>query len=113
MSAKKESKTKTTKKESKTKVEKVEQKQVVKKVKKESFLPSFGNTDAWLLLTRKVSEYYTEEVYGMRIPKKGCLVKTTVFFGDKVSTDITFIADVRISESKNDKGEVIARTLIK
>ena len=75
----------------------------------------WGNGDMFKLLSKAYSEEegWMKSTKAMEIKLLGCVVQVTTQQGDNIAEALTFIPAVKISETIDDKGKVIARELIK
>lgn len=80
-----------------------------------SDLVFWGNGDAWKLLGKASSkkEGWMKSSKAYEIEGSGCVVQVTTQQGTNVAEAVTFVPNVKIEETKNDAGLVIARKLVK
>ena len=75
----------------------------------------WGNGDMFKLLSKAYSEEegWMKSTKAMEIKLLGCVVQVATQQGNNIAEALTFIPAVKISETIDDKGKVIARELIK
>ncbi len=75
----------------------------------------WGDGDMFKLLSKAYSkaEGWMKSTKAMEIPQIGCVVQVTTQQGDNVAEAVTFVAGVKISETKDDDGNVVSRRLTK
>ena len=78
-------------------------------------LKVYGDGDMFKLLSKASSrtQGWMKSTKAMEIPGVGCVVQVTTQQGDNVAEALTFVPGVTIFETKDDKGVVIKRNIIK
>ena len=74
----------------------------------------WGDGDTFKLISKAYSEKekWMKSTKAMHIKGAGCVVQVSTQQGDNVAEALTFVAGVKIEESKDRDGNVIARSLV-
>lgn len=74
----------------------------------------WGNGDTFKLICKahSESEKWMKSTKAMHIPGAGCVIQVTTQQGNNVAEALTFVAGVKIEESKDRDGNVISRKLV-
>jgi hypothetical protein len=72
-----------------------------------------GNTFKLISKAFSKNEGWMKSTKAMEIENLGCVIQVTTQQGSYVSEALTYVANCKISEEKNQEGEVISRKIVK